>query len=504
MAESMTRDWVEQQNVEHGIAPSALEARACYDQVRRGSTAEGRDAPSAQAARQWTRRWQKRWAAKRGKLRRQEPLAPGLILEKVAQLHLQRALGSGRKIQPKRVQFLDPFSGLTFYYRAIKRPRKWTRFLGLLSGPSLVLFLLIFLRSVSFFECPFDRGPACKQRQVTAYWKWLRYTESRGCGGKKLLRINLDETSVSFGPEMRSGLIVVRSSQAARSLVRKQDTRTNITYVAVICDEPALQEAMPHFIIGSASNVTLAQMAGLKQTDRRNVHIWRNQQKAWNNHFLMQRILAKISESVAHRQDVQPVVIVDCAPCHIHKAVLQKARSLGIWLIFVPSYVTSLLQPLDTHGFASFKSWLRQQYSALRAKVAGGKFDRLEWLRVLQSAKDSFFSQKEWSHSFEDTGARPYCQRLTTELLKYVQPTAARTAAPEQPSAQMLSLFWPRNRSVADAHDVLFNLPMPSVPSHVSVQPAAVKRPLAQAAMSIALASRQHKRACRQFPSRPA
>ena len=118
--------------------------------------------------------------------------------------------------------------------------------------------------------------------------------------------------------------------------------------------------------------------------------------------------------------------------------------------------------------------------------------------------KTLFFSQKEWSHSFEDTGARPYCQRLTTELLKYVQPTAARTAAPEQPSAQMLSLFWPRNRSVADAHDVLFNLPMPSVSSHVSVQPAAVKRPLAQAAMSIALASRQHKRACRQFPSRPA
>ena len=68
-----------------------------------------------------------------------------------------------------------------------------------------------------------------------------------------------------------------------------------------------------------------------------------------------------------------------------------ESEALGIWLVFVPSKITSLVQPLDTHGFAGFKAWLRKQYALLRSKSHEGLVSRLEWLRVLQSAKAQFF-----------------------------------------------------------------------------------------------------------------
>ena len=263
-----------------------------------------------------------------------------------------------------------------------------------------------------------------------------------------------------------------------------------------------MQEYMPHFIIGDDFKITNVQMAALHRSACPNVHIWRNRQKAWNNHSLMLRILAKISEAVSSRTDLQPVLILDVAQCHIHQSVLQRARSLGIWLVFVPASVICLLQPLDTHGFASFKAWLRHQYILLRGQAKDGLVDRLAWVRVLQRAQAAFFAKKQWADSFRETGAtlsHPPC--LTHSLSKIASPSAAWTASAQQPTAQMLSLVWPRNRRLANAQDALFQ-PKPDDPSPVLPRPASAKRPPVELAVSIAMSSRQNKRACRQYPCR--
>ena len=104
--------------------------------------------------------------------------------------------------------------------------------------------------------------------------------------------------------------------------------------------------------------MTGQQFEALRQTDDPKMHVWRTENKAWNNRILMQRMITAISRAVSHLVDFQPVLIIDVAPCHIDKSVMHKARSLGIWLVYVPSQITFLVQPLDTHGFASFKMWL--------------------------------------------------------------------------------------------------------------------------------------------------
>ncbi len=410
---------------------------------------------------------------------------------------VRRPSKSIAKTEKKRAGFAARFPGCFLDTVQSKGPVNETvfrsPFLDLLSD----VFRYFFCTGVFFLVNRF-----LQRSKATAYWQWHRYKESRVPEGKKILLLNLDETSVSFAPEMRSGLIVARSAHKARSLVKKQDTRTNLTYVAVVRDDRAMQEHMPHFVIGCESKITLQQLRELHAASQTNVNVWRNEKSAWNNNVLMQRILKEISIACSHRADLQPVLIIDVAPCHIHKNVMQKAKALGIWLVFVPANITSLVQPLDTHGFASFKAWLRRQYSDLRSKSVDGLVDRLSWLQVLQSAKLLFFDKQSWTKSFQDTGARLPCLRLTRALQKYVGLHAARDAFAQEPDVQTLSLVWPRRRPMVYAHAALFGTQEPHMPDHAASWSPAVKRAPSLPAMSIALASRSNKRACRQFPCR--
>ena len=187
--------------------------------------------------------------------------------------------------------------------------------------------------------------------KVTRYWQWHRYNESRVRGGAKVVLINLDETAVSFAPDLRSGFIVSKTSRQARCLVKKQLTRTNATYVATVCDDGDMQKRMPHVIIVDKRKVTQTNMNHLRGNAHANVHVVQKETKAWNNHAIMLHILQALRNSFSDRPDLQPVLILDVAPCHMHRSVIDKAKALGLWLVFVAALITCLVQPLDTHGF---------------------------------------------------------------------------------------------------------------------------------------------------------
>ena len=135
---------------------------------------------------------------------------------------------------------------------------------------------------------------------------------------------------------------------------------------------------------------------------------------------------------------------------------MRKAQRAGIWLVYIPSQLTFLLQPLDTHGFASFKAWLKQRYKELQSKSEDGIVDRLHWLQVLQSAKGQFFDIRQWARSFSDTGASRPCVHLTAALNRHVQPETARNAPVHEPTTQDLTVVWLRRPKMLYAHELLF------------------------------------------------
>ena len=90
LAEHEMFSWVEMQNVEHGVAPGSVAARSKYEEfMLHGVTTKllpGDPSISSKHARQWVRRWRRRWQVKRGKIQKVEPLQPGEIEAKAAQI----------------------------------------------------------------------------------------------------------------------------------------------------------------------------------------------------------------------------------------------------------------------------------------------------------------------------------------------------------------------------------------------------------------------------------
>ena len=80
---------------------------------------------------------------------------------------------------------------------------------------------------------------------------------------------------------------------------------------------------------------------------------------SWMNHETFRRVLSELAKSLRHfLSDRLIVLLLDCARCHIHHSIVNLATRLGIWMIFVPSGLTWLLQPLDVAVFARVKFWL--------------------------------------------------------------------------------------------------------------------------------------------------
>ena len=79
ITESEVFSWVEQQNLQRGVAPSSVTARAKYEKVTKQHGGQVREDISLKHMRQWARRWSRRWQVKRGRLKKAEPFKADVI-----------------------------------------------------------------------------------------------------------------------------------------------------------------------------------------------------------------------------------------------------------------------------------------------------------------------------------------------------------------------------------------------------------------------------------------
>ena len=86
IAETATRDRVEKQHEQHGVAPHYASARAQHESALSSCSGAPQAEVTAKSARQWVKRWRRRWGVKRGKLQTCDVLSPGLLVDKLAWL----------------------------------------------------------------------------------------------------------------------------------------------------------------------------------------------------------------------------------------------------------------------------------------------------------------------------------------------------------------------------------------------------------------------------------
>ena len=184
-------------------------------------------------------------------------------------------------------------------------------------------------------------------------WQWYNYLEAKAPEGKRILLLNLDETSLCLHQGRQKGIICL-DRKTWRSLAQPIPhalRRSYISYVSIICDSEAIQRILPQFLIGNAAVVKRRSMPELVRKLSPNVHLWRRK-SAWVNERVMLDILRHLHSALRpYLGELQPILLSDAAPPHTTPLVFRMARRLCIWPLTVPATLTWLLQPLDTHGF---------------------------------------------------------------------------------------------------------------------------------------------------------
>jgi len=289
-------------------------------------------------------------------------------------------------------------------------------------------------------------------------------------GGKEPLLINMDETPIPYSFSYGRGTVLKRRKgsdydpRCTEKLERK-DLRGNITHVAFICNDVAIQPKLPQILIGNQHRFTVKLLRQMEFKTPGNVYLVRAK-SSWMCHGLMLRTLRLLHFCMKDYMDTrQLILIVDVAPCHIHRSIFLLAERLDIYLVFVPAKLTWLLQPCDTHAFLKFKRRLRAEYEEGRLESEDGILTPERWLEAIFEAIRAVLCEGKWAAAFAHNGiagSQAFISKFVLNNLEWKSIPIAGSSSPAEPALK--SLFPLRTK--APAHLLVKNrfLPRPKLP----------------------------------------
>ena len=210
--------------------------------------------------------------------------------------------------------------------------------------------------------------------------------------GRRIVRINMDETNVQLMPDAGLGHLVARACCMRRSPVglarnaKKGDTRATMTHCAMICDDASVQALLPQVVLMSSLRVGEALAAEVRSLLPSNIVLLRLP-KAWVNVDVMVWIANEVGRRLRTLESTHRFIfLADAYKAHVSTRSLQAYARNNLWFVLVPAKLTWALQPCDTHLFALYKRVLAQrcQQLAIADGRAGGS-----WLRAIQALADT-------------------------------------------------------------------------------------------------------------------
>ena len=237
-------------------------------------------------------------------------------------------------------------------------------------------------------------------------WHWFNAAEAKAAAlGKKVLRVNCDETNVQRMQQSSRGLIVRRFVRAGpRMTPEEDDARGSWTHLAFICDDASIQPRLPQVIVGNESVLRVQDMKAVERLVPSNVYLVR-QKSSWLDKSLFSLALTWLAKATAAlNASHQVVLILDCASVHLTPDIWIKSRSLGIDLVFIPRKLTWLLQPCDTHLFRRYKHWLSMYIKDSMAEAGMKKASLLCVVKGMLASVRGVLQTHKWSRAFSENG----------------------------------------------------------------------------------------------------
>ena len=292
--------------------------------------------------------------------------------------------------------------------------------------------------------CGFDFS-----RQANAVWRWYNYVESKVDEAKQILRLNMDETSISLFQGGGTGNVFMPSYKKCRQKATLQQRRACLTHVAIICDDSSIQTKLPQYVVGNTRIFKARTFEELRTRAPANVFLVR-QKSAWNNSGLCCNIIKQLGVALAPYADkYQPVLLMDACRVHFTKDVLLACRRARIWVICIPPGTTSLLQPLDTHAFARYKACMRSAYQRIHCATNINIMGVQEILECMYVAIRKVLQGVLWRSAFLHNGfGDGQCSVSNRVLAKFGEEHVFSNGLVERPTVAVLSSCCPRDMHI--------------------------------------------------------
>ena len=277
-------------------------------------------------------------------------------------------------------------------------------------------------------------------------WQLYNFvTHSMDCA-KRCVRINIDETSIPIHQAGPSGHICV-SKRCAASLaqpVSRSKRRKCMSYVAVLCDDAALQPLLPQFLVANEHTVLKREMRNILAHLPQNVILLRRK-SAWVDGSLMVHILKELRRALLpYMHTVHVVLLWDAARQHIAKTVIGAAFRLGFFPITIPAGSTGFLQPLDTHVFLNLKRRLQRESHAACIVSESGDIKVSVLIQCLTKAIQGIVTCGNWAYAFDENGFGHLQTRVTDRVRNVIAVTSALAIGCERPTLDMVATCFPR------------------------------------------------------------
>ena len=283
------------------------------------------------------------------------------------------------------------------------------------------------------------------------YWQWLHFLQCRTPASKPVLMLNLDETCLRFPAKPPRGVVARCQKQSLRSMPLRPMGRGSITLVVVLCENQAVQRSLPSFLLCNTHVLPHALYQHLVAAAPNALRILRLS-SSWNTADAMCLILDEVAKALTPwKEFCQPVLTLDVAPCHTAHKVLLKARTLQVFLGFIPPGLTSKLQVADVFCFRAMKAWWLRQLQKLQEQH--GEISKISWFELFLKFP-AWLQSREWKAAFEATCALNGDETaLTKELQKLsLQPGAHKS----MPTEEQIICLLPKRRSIKTIYSLLF------------------------------------------------
>ena len=249
-------------------------------------------------------------------------------------------------------------------------------------------------------------------REAVGAWRWANFWESLCPPTKRVVFVNVDETSVPMQYPANTGYLHIPTGTSRKKVVATEQAstlskrRAYMSLVAMLSDDPCAQRLLPQVLVSNKRLLSEATHAQLSERvgNCANQFVWRRQ-SAWVDAAAMVQILHLLRGSLEPIWlQVHVVLLLDCCPVHASQKVVAAAGRLGFRLVMVPASMTGLLQPLDAYCFAGLKK--RHRDSVLQECMSNhvGEVSVVTHCTKVMKAVDSFLTGGSWAAAFRGCG----------------------------------------------------------------------------------------------------